>query len=128
MCPKSPPTLPSLTTCIMERASDSKITLEGPISDASSTPSCKAIAFVISTEKGDERILLEAAVGEPWLSQIITPMLDGLPSSEATPSTFILKKPVRRALHLVKEGTCGRLENEHASLYSPRIQLAISQI
>ena len=83
----SPPTLPSIIACIMERASDSS-------SDASSTPSCKAKAFVVLAGKGDERTLLEAAMEEPLLSRIMTPMLDGLPSSEAVPSTLILMKPV----------------------------------
>ena len=67
--------------------------LASPIFDASSTPSCKAKTFVILAGKGDGRTLLEAAIEEPWLSRIITPMLEGLPSFEATPSTFILMKP-----------------------------------
>ena len=100
----------------MERASDSRITLESPISGASSTPFCKAKASVFLAGKGDERTLLEAAIKEPWLSRIITPMLDGLPSSEAAPSTLILMKPIGKALHLVKERTQGKLEDEHASL------------
>ena len=61
----SPRTLPSIIACIMERASDSRIMLEIPISDASSTPSCKAKAFVVLAGKGDERTLLEAAMEEP---------------------------------------------------------------
>ena len=90
--------------------------LASPIFDASSTPSCKAKTFVILAGKGDGRTLLEAAIEEPWLSRIITPMLEGLPSFEATPSTFILMKPDGGGLHLVEGGTRGMLEYEHASL------------
>lgn len=113
MCPISPPRTPSLVAWTVERVSDSKMAWEIPISNASSTPSCSAIAFVISAEKGTGRILLKAAMGEPRQLRIITPMLEGLPSSEAASLTLTLKKPEGGTVQIVgvgaresREGTC----------------------
>ena len=52
----------------------------------------KGNGFSYLCSVGDGRVLLEAAMGSPWISRIITPMLELVPSSEAAPSAFILKK------------------------------------
>ena len=93
MCPYSPPRSQSEIAWIIERALDSTMTWEIPISEASNTPSCNAIASMILAGKGAERILFDAAMRKPRLSRITTPMLEGLPSSKAAPSTLTLKKP-----------------------------------